>query len=75
MDRSLVKVGNIVTLDDGREVKITLVHPDMSFEWELAPKKEVKEEKPVEKEETVKVEAKEKAPEKAKTKRTVKKTK
>ncbi len=37
MDR---KVGDIVTLDDGRRVVVTLIHPDSSFEWDLAPDKE-----------------------------------
>lgn len=40
MDR---KVGDIVTLDDGRKVVVTLIHPDSSFEWDLSPDKEPEE--------------------------------
>lgn len=49
MDR---KVGDIVTLDDGRKVVVTLIHPDSSFEWDLAPDKEPEDKD--EKKETVK---------------------
>ena len=49
MDR---KVGDIVTLDDGRKVVVTLIHPDSSFEWDLAPDKESEDKD--EKKETVK---------------------
>lgn len=75
MDKSDIKVGNIVTLEDGRKVVISKVHPDSSFEWDLAPEKKedpVKEEK-VEEKESIKKQTTKKTPEKAKTKRTVKK--
>jgi hypothetical protein len=35
MEREEIKLGNIVTLDDGRKAKITLVHPDFSFECDF----------------------------------------
>ena len=78
MDRADIVVGNVVTLDDGRNVVITKVHDDYSFEWDIAtPKREEPEqdqEKEVdEKEEDIKIETKKKAPEKAKTKRPIKK--
>jgi hypothetical protein len=47
-----IEVGDIVTLDDGRKVVVTLVHPDSSFEWDLAPDKEPEDKD--EKKETVK---------------------
>lgn len=64
MDKKTIKVGNVVTLDDGREVKITQVNPDLSFEWDL-----VHEEK-----EDLKGEVKEKAPKETKGKKVIKKT-
>lgn len=64
MDKKTIKVGNVVTLDDGREVKITQVNPDLSFEWDL-----VHEEK-----EDLKGEVKEKAPKETKSKKVIKKT-
>lgn len=64
MDKKTIKVGNVVTLDDGREVKITQVNPDLSFEWDL-----VHEEK-----EDLKGETKEKAPKETKSKKVIKKT-
>lgn len=51
MDRK-IEVGDIVTLDDGRKVVVTLIHPDSSFEWDLAPDKEPEDKD--EKKETVK---------------------
>ncbi|MBQ1457862.1 MAG: hypothetical protein IIZ20_05110 [Butyrivibrio sp.] len=47
-----IEVGDIVTLDDGRKVVVTLIHPDSSFEWDLAPDKEPEDKD--EKKETVK---------------------
>lgn len=35
MEREEIKLGNVVTLDDGRKAKITLVHPDFSFECDF----------------------------------------
>ena len=64
MDKKTIKVGNGVTLEDGREVKITQVNPDLSFEWDL-----VHEEK-----EDLKGEVKEKAPKETKSKKVIKKT-
>lgn len=64
MDKKTIKVGNVVTLEDGREVKITQVNPDLSFEWDL-----VHEEK-----EDFKGEVKEKAPKETKSKKVIKKT-
>jgi hypothetical protein len=64
MDKKTIKVGNVVTLEDGREVKITQVNPDLSFEWDL-----VHEEK-----EDLKGEVKEKAPKETKSKKVIKKT-
>jgi hypothetical protein len=68
MDR---KVGDIVTLDDGRKVVVTLIHPDSSFEWDLAPDKEPEEkaEPKDEKKETVKTKTTKKAPKTAKSKK------
>ena len=64
MDR---KVGDIVTLDDGRRVVVTLIHPDSSFEWDLAPDK--KPEDKDEKKESIKAKATKKAPKTAKSKK------
>lgn len=47
-----IEVGDIVTLDDGRKVVVTLIHPDSSFEWDLTPDKEPEDKD--EKKETVK---------------------
>ena len=81
MKREDVKIGNVVTLDDGRRAKITLVHPDYSFECDfvtddiLETKEEIQEVKN-EKEETVKTEVKKEAPKKAaKQTKPVRKTK
>lgn len=64
MDR---KVGDIVTLDDGRRVVVTLIHPDSSFEWDLAPDKEPEDKD--EKKESIKAKAAKKAPKTAKSKK------
>jgi hypothetical protein len=64
MDR---KVGDIVTLDDGRKVVVTLVHPDSSFEWDLAPDKEPEDKD--EKKETVKAKTTKKASKTTKSKK------
>lgn len=68
MDR---KVGDIVTLDDGRRVVVTLIHPDSSFEWDPAPDKEPEEkaEPKDEKKESIKAKATKKAPKTAKSKK------
>ncbi len=66
MDRK-IEVGNIVTLDDGRKVVVTLIHPDSSFEWDLAPEKEPEDKN--EKEENLKAKATKKAPKTAKSKK------
>lgn len=79
MKREDIKVGNIVTLDDGRKARITLVHTDFSFECDFVndQKTEVKEEpKADEEKETIKAEAKKEAPKKAaKQTKPVRKTK
>lgn len=62
-----IEVGNIVTLDDGRKVVVTLIHPDSSFEWDLAPEKEPEDKN--EKEENLKAKATKKAPKTAKSKK------
>jgi hypothetical protein len=66
-----IEVGDIVTLDDGRKVVVTLIHPDSSFEWDLAPEKEPAEkaEPKDEKKETVKTKTTKKAPKTAKSKK------
>jgi hypothetical protein len=64
MDR---KVGDIVTLDDGRKVVVTLIHPDSSFEWDLAPDKEPEDKD--EKKETVKAKTTKKASKTTKSKK------
>lgn len=64
MDR---KVGDIVTLDDGRKVVVTLIHPDSSFEWDLAPDKELEDKD--EKKETVKAKTTKKASKTTKSKK------
>lgn len=81
MKREDVKLGNVVTLDDGRKAKITLIHPDFSFECDfvtdetLEPKEEIQKVKD-EKKETIKAEAKKEAPKKAaKQTKPVRKTK
>ncbi len=63
-----LEVGDIVTLDDGRKVVITLVHPDNSFEWDPAPDKPAEEIKDEEKE-TVKAKTTKKASKTAKSKK------
>jgi hypothetical protein len=62
-----IEVGDIVTLDDGRKVVVTLVHPDSSFEWDLAPDKEP--ENKDEKKETVKAKTTKKASKTTKSKK------
>lgn len=66
-----IEVGDIVTLDDGRKVVVTLIHPDSSFEWDLAPEKKPTEkaEPKDEKEETVKAKTTKKASKTAKSKK------
>lgn len=66
MDRK-IEVGDIVTLDDGRKVVVTLIHPDSSFEWDLAPDKEPEDKD--EKKETVKAKTTKKASKTAKSKK------
>lgn len=77
MDREQIRVGNVVELDDGRKVRISKVHEDYSFEWDLVPDAEVTEVKPEEikdeKEESIEVEVKKEAPKKATAKRVIKK--
>lgn len=67
MNREEIKLGNIITLDDGRKVVVTLIHPDSSFEWDLAPDKELEDKD--EKEENLKAKATKKAPKTAKSKK------
>jgi hypothetical protein len=62
-----IEVGDIVTLDDGRKVVVTLVHPDSSFEWDLAPDKEPEDKD--EKKETVKAKTTKKASKTTKSKK------
>lgn len=66
-----IEVGDIVTLDDGRKVVVTLIHPDSSFEWDLAPDKEPEEkaEPKDEKEETIKAKTTKKASKTTKSKK------
>lgn len=66
MDRK-IEVGDIVTLDDGRKVVVTLIHPDSSFEWDLAPDKEPEDKD--EKKETVKAKTTKKASKTTKSKK------
>ena len=85
MKREDIKVGNIVTLDDGRKARITLVHTDFSFECDFVKdeiqevKDEIENEKQEiknEEKETIKAEAKKEAPKKAaKQTKPVRKTK
>jgi hypothetical protein len=62
-----IEVGDIVTLDDGRKVVVTLIHPDSSFEWDLAPDKEPEDKD--EKKETVKAKTTKKASKTTKSKK------
>lgn len=62
-----IEIGDIVTLDDGRKVVVTLIHPDSSFEWDLAPDKEPEDKD--EKKETVKAKTTKKASKTTKSKK------
>jgi hypothetical protein len=62
-----IEVGDIVTLDDGRKVVVTLIRPDSSFEWDLAPDKEPEDKD--EKKETVKAKTTKKASKTTKSKK------
>lgn len=67
MDKKNFYEGAIINLDDGRKVKISKIHPDLSFEWDLVEEAEESEEiTKDESKETVKVEIKKKTSKKTK---------